>query len=180
MIVQLDQNIVLDLFLNRAPWAADAATIWQAHVDGRVRAAIAAFTLPTVFYIVRRHAGLATARAAVRACILTLDIAPVDHSTLVLAESLNGRDFEDGRLTTSDVCHAGSRPDLGTTGAKRRNFPTGPLPIRSPKPLINMTRLPPSPPRRNNPAIESAPHFGGARAVSRKFPPRHRQGHAAT
>jgi predicted nucleic acid-binding protein len=100
MTVQLDQNIVLDLFLNRAPWAADAATIWQAHVDGRVRAAIAAFTLPTVFYIVRRHAGLATARAAVRACILTLDIAPVDHSTLVLAESLNGRDFEDGRANS--------------------------------------------------------------------------------
>ena len=95
MIVQLDQNILLDLFLNCPPRAADAAAVWQAHVDGRVRAAAAAFTLPTVFYVVRRHTDLATARATIRACLATLDVAPVDRSTLVLAESLNGRDFED-------------------------------------------------------------------------------------
>jgi predicted nucleic acid-binding protein len=140
MIVLLDQNILLDLFLNRAPWAADAATLWQAHVDGRIRAAVAAFTVPTMFYVLRRHADLAAARGAIQACVATLEIAPLEQPTLVLAESLNGPDFEDDlQLACAIQFNANAVITRDPNG-----FPNAPLPIWSPADLI--ARLPPTAP----------------------------------
>ena len=91
----LDTNVLLDLLLNRSPWAADAARLWDAHRNGQIRALVAAFSLPTIFYIVRKQGGLAAARTAVQACLTTLDIASTDQSTLRAAHALGGTDFED-------------------------------------------------------------------------------------
>src|SRR5437899_7618099 len=91
----LDSRVLLDLFLNRLPWAADMAVIWDAHRRGQIKALVAAFALPTIFYIVRRQAGLTTARTVVQACLSTLDIAPIDQATLLAAQALSGPDFED-------------------------------------------------------------------------------------
>ena len=93
--VLLDTNVVLDLLLNRPPWAADAATIWDAHRTGTINAFVAAYTVPTIFYIVRRNSDLATAQKAVADILATLDVTPVDRSTLLAAGSLPGSDFED-------------------------------------------------------------------------------------
>jgi hypothetical protein len=80
MKVLLDTSVLLDLLLNRSPWAADMATVWNAHRRGQIEAFLAAFTVPTVFYIVRRQTDLATARTAVADCLATLHIAPVDQT----------------------------------------------------------------------------------------------------
>jgi predicted nucleic acid-binding protein len=86
-----------------APWAADAAAIWEAHHRGQIRAFAAAFSLPTIFYIVRKQAGLAAARTAVEACLTTLDIVPTDQATLLAAQALAGSDFEDDLQAASAV-----------------------------------------------------------------------------
>jgi predicted nucleic acid-binding protein len=91
----LDTSVVLELFLNRLPWAADMAVIWDAHRQGQIKALVAAFALPTIFYIVRRQAGFTTAQTVVQACLSTLDIAPIDRATLLAAQALSGPDFED-------------------------------------------------------------------------------------
>ena len=91
----LDTSVVLDLLLNRPPWAADAAVIWDAHRNHQIRAWIAAFTVPTIFYIVRKLAGIPAARTAVHACVTTLDVIPTDQATLLAAHALAGSDFED-------------------------------------------------------------------------------------
>lgn len=91
----LDINVILDLILNRSPWASDAAAIWAAHTQSRVDVFLAAFSLPTILYIVRRQAGLSPARAAVRDCLATLLIVPVDRRTLELAQGLPNADYED-------------------------------------------------------------------------------------
>ena len=90
-----DINVVLDVLLARQPWFADSAQVWDAHHNGEISAAIAAFTVPTVFYIMRRQTDLAGARNAVRKCLTTLDVAPVQRSTLELARTLPGIDYED-------------------------------------------------------------------------------------
>ena len=36
--------------------------IWEAHRQGQIRVLVAAFSLPTIFYIVRKQAGLTAAR----------------------------------------------------------------------------------------------------------------------
>ena len=82
----LDTSVVLDLLLNRSPWAADAAIIWDAHRQDQIKAWVAAFSLPTIFYIVRKQGSIAAARTAVQACLSTLDIARTDQATLLSAQ----------------------------------------------------------------------------------------------
>ena len=85
-------NVILDLLLNRSPWAGDAAFLWDAHRQGQIRAFLAAFTLPTIFYIVNRQAGL-PAETAVASCLSTLDIAPVAPNDSALSTSAFGPGF---------------------------------------------------------------------------------------
>lgn len=126
--VLLDISVVLNLVLNRAPWAADASTIWNAHIDNRLQLFLAAFSLPTIFYIVRRQVDLAAAREAVRVCLATLEILPIDQAMLKAAWTMPGPDFEDNLQVTSAV-QAGLdiiiiRDPRGFSGA--------PIPVLSP------------------------------------------------
>jgi hypothetical protein len=91
----VDVNVVLDVLLVRQPWFAESARIWDAHRDGEISATIAGFTIPTIFYIMRRQTDLQGADDAVRICLATFDIAPVQRSTLELARTLTDSDYED-------------------------------------------------------------------------------------
>src|SRR5258708_26019488 len=71
------------------------AVMWDAHRQGQIKALVAAFAVPTIFYIVRRQAGLTTAQTVVQSCLSTLDVATVDHATLLAAQAFSGPDFED-------------------------------------------------------------------------------------
>jgi hypothetical protein len=44
MNVLIDLNIVLDVILQRQPWLAEAAVIWDAHVQGRIRGHLVAIS----------------------------------------------------------------------------------------------------------------------------------------
>jgi predicted nucleic acid-binding protein len=54
MRVLFDTNIILDLFLDRLPFADDAADLWQANIDGRLEGFVSAITPVNLFYIARR------------------------------------------------------------------------------------------------------------------------------
>jgi predicted nucleic acid-binding protein len=95
MKVLLDMNVVLDVLLVRQPWFTEASQVWDAHLNGQIRAGIAAFTVPTVFYVVRRQTDLNHAHDAVRICLNTLEIVPVQRTTLEQARTLAGSDYED-------------------------------------------------------------------------------------
>lgn len=95
MRVLLDLNIILDVLLNRAPWVADSAATWDAHRAGEIVAHVAAFSVPTVFYVVRRQSDLQRAHDGVRICLESLEIAPVSRSTLELARQQTGSDYEE-------------------------------------------------------------------------------------
>ena len=95
MRLLLDVNVVLDVLLARQPWLAEAAQVWDAHRNGRITAGVAAFAVPTIFYVVRKQTDLSRAHDAVRICVTTLDVLPVQRSTLELARTLPGNDFED-------------------------------------------------------------------------------------
>lgn len=126
--VLLDVNVVLDLLLARQPWATEAADLWEAHTQGRLDAFLAAFSVPTIFYIVRRQTDLATAQAAVRDCLATLEIAPVDRTTLEAARLLPGNDFEDN-LQIACAVHAGAE---ALVSRDTKGFPESPLPVLTP------------------------------------------------
>jgi predicted nucleic acid-binding protein len=141
MKVLLDTSAVLDLLLNRAPWAADVATIWTAHRHGRVEAFLAAFALPTIFYIVRRQTDQATALAAVQHCLATLSVAPTDQAALLSAMGMPGPDFEDNLQI---ACAVQAGVDAVVT-RDPRGFAHSPLPILTPADLASQLS-PPAPP----------------------------------
>ena len=124
----LDTSVLLDLFLNRLPWATDMAAIWDAHRKGQIRTLAAAFAVPTIFYIVRRQAGLATAQTVVQACLSTLDFAPIDRATLLAAHALAGPDFEDDLQI---ACAVAAGVDAIVT-RDSRGFAASPIPILTP------------------------------------------------
>ncbi len=95
MKVLFDTNVVLDVLLVRQPWYPEAAQVWDANQQGQITAAFAAFSLPTIFYLVRRQADLQRAHDSLTICLKSLDIVPVLRSTLELAHALPGNDFED-------------------------------------------------------------------------------------
>ncbi len=95
MKVLLDLNVVLDVVLNRQPWVVEAKQIWNAHQSGVIDGFLTATELTNLFYIVRRIAGEPTARSAVRACLATFSIEPVDQAILEEADRQPGLDFED-------------------------------------------------------------------------------------
>jgi predicted nucleic acid-binding protein len=95
MTVLVDANVLLDVLLKRSPWNAAASELWDAHRTGRLNAHVAAFTLPTIFYVVRRQNDLPRAMAAVRACLDTFEIVPIHRSSLERAAQQAGSDFED-------------------------------------------------------------------------------------
>jgi len=63
--VLLDTNVVLDFLLDRAPFADEAAALWQANDDGRIEAYVSAITPVNVFYVARKLKGIETARQLV-------------------------------------------------------------------------------------------------------------------
>jgi predicted nucleic acid-binding protein len=137
----LDTSVLLDLLLDRPPWAADVAILWDAHREGRIGAHVAAFTLPTIYYVIRKQAGIPAARTAVHACLTTLDIATVDRATLLAAEPLSGPDFEDD-LQIACAMRAGV--DAIVT-RDPRGFAASPVPVLSPADAVAVLAPPTSP-----------------------------------
>lgn len=131
-----DLNILLDLMLDRQPWAADAAALWQAHQDCRLELLVASFTVPTLFYIVRRHKDLAAGHTAVKSVLTTLTIVPVDRATLQLACSFTGSDFEDNLQI---ACAAQAQVDAIIT-RDSKDFSGSSIPIWTPTEAL--THLP--------------------------------------
>ncbi len=84
--------------------------------------------LPTIFYIVRRNADLARARRVVSECLDSFEILPVDRSTLELARTLTGPDFEDNLQI---ACAVVARLDAIVT-RDPRGFAGSPVPVHSP------------------------------------------------
>jgi predicted nucleic acid-binding protein len=98
MKILFDTNVVLDLLLKRAPFAASAARLF-AHVErGRIQGILGATTITTLYYLTAKVTDRTTATASIRALIAIFDIAPVTRFVIenALAESVP--DFEDAVL----------------------------------------------------------------------------------
>ena len=61
----LDTDVILDLYLDREPFADAAAALWQAHEAGHITAYVSAITPINLFYVARKLKGFAIARQAV-------------------------------------------------------------------------------------------------------------------
>ncbi|MCI0640497.1 MAG: PIN domain-containing protein [Gemmataceae bacterium] len=98
MRVLLDVNVLLDALLQRLPWHMEADAILQAAARGELTCATTTLSLANLFYVGRKAVGAAAARATVRKYLGVFTILVIDKQTLLDADALPGRDFEDNIL----------------------------------------------------------------------------------
>jgi predicted nucleic acid-binding protein len=94
--VLVDTNVVLDVLLDRSPFAEGSKRLWAAIEIGAAQGFLAAHTLTTVHYLVRQAKGARAARDVVGLLLQVFEIAAVDKAVLDRAARLEFTDFEDG------------------------------------------------------------------------------------
>ena len=113
MRVLLDVNVILDAMLQRTPWHQDADAILKAEADGDIACAVTTHSLTTAFYISRKTIGTAAARVAVRNYLAAFVILSIDKQTLLDADTMSGKDFEDNILIAAAISGRLSRRASG-------------------------------------------------------------------
>ena len=84
----LDTNIVLDVILERDPWADDAASLFDEIARGRARGFIAAHAITTIHDIVERAKHRKTASTVVSDVLSLLSVVPLDGNDFARALTL--------------------------------------------------------------------------------------------
>jgi predicted nucleic acid-binding protein len=93
--ILFDINVILDVLLDRKPYAEASAAAWGAIETGVSKGMLAAHTVTTMHYLVRREMGAAKARRIVSAILRVFEVAAVDGAVIQEALQLSFSDFED-------------------------------------------------------------------------------------
>jgi predicted nucleic acid-binding protein len=101
--VLFDTNVVLDVVLDRQPFRETAAQL-LARVERReLTGFLGATTLTTLYYLVAKVSGKATARATIRDLLGIFQVATVDREVLSRAVDSPLGDFEDAVLAEAGM-----------------------------------------------------------------------------
>src|ERR1051325_6235550 len=93
--VLLDVNVVLDVLLDRRPFASAASSVWRAVEEGRAVGFLSAHAITTLHYLNARESGARAAHDTTEALLSVFEVAPVAASVLNAALRLGWKDFED-------------------------------------------------------------------------------------
>jgi predicted nucleic acid-binding protein len=93
--VLIDINIILDVLQKREPFYTNSAHLLALVEAGRVEGYVAAHSITTLFYLIKKDRSSAEARATITGLLQFIKVAIVDQSTLEQALNLDYRDYED-------------------------------------------------------------------------------------
>jgi predicted nucleic acid-binding protein len=141
--VMLDINFAADAFLKRQDYITQTEAILAANEQREIICYKAAYTVPTLFYIIRSELkktmtrGQAEARAFtdVTSCLRIFRVTQVTHHELTLALSYPGRDYED-KLQLA--CAVSQKVDAIITRDKK--FVRGYVTLLTPEELLKRIR----------------------------------------
>ena len=105
-IVLIDLNILLDVLQKREQFYEASARLLAAVEVGKVRGLVAAHSITTLFYLVRKDRSTSEARATITNLLQFVEIAPIEQNTIEQALNLDYADFEDAVLTKADFTRA--------------------------------------------------------------------------
>lgn len=91
----LDTNIILDLLLNREPFADAAEKLFDAAAQQQVKLLVSSLTFVTVHYVLSKKIGKAAATESLASLATQVIILPVDASAIETSLQHNSADFED-------------------------------------------------------------------------------------
>ena len=101
--VLIDIHILLDVLQKREQFYEASARLLASVEIGKVRGLVAAHSITTLFYLIRKDRSVADARATITNLLQFIEIAPIDQSTIKQALNLDYRDFEDAVQIISAV-----------------------------------------------------------------------------
>jgi predicted nucleic acid-binding protein len=130
--VLVDTNVVLDVLMAREPHLGHALSVFAAVESGRVRGALGATTVTTVFYLAAKAVGSDAARRHVRALLEMFDVASVDRAVLMRALDAGFADFEDAVLV--EAARASGVEAVITRD--RAGFASSTLPVFTPEAFL--------------------------------------------
>ncbi len=94
MIVTIDLNVILDMFLKRGEYAASLELLTLCK-DRKLKGTIPSHGLPTIYYVIRKQKGHEEAIWAIKYFLEFLDVIPVGIETMRRAADSIFGDFED-------------------------------------------------------------------------------------
>lgn len=98
MRVLFDTNVILDLLLDRQPWADSASELVDLVERGEIIGALGATTLTTIYYVAGCARDAAVARRHVEDLLRLFEVAPVTRGVLKSALAVGMSDYEDAVL----------------------------------------------------------------------------------
>lgn len=107
MKILLDTNIVLDVLMDRMPFADAAVELFSRVEDGAIIGYLCGTTVTTVYYLAAKTLGAARAQKEIKKLISLFEIAPVNRPVLESALKIDFNDFEDAVIHEA-ACHVGA------------------------------------------------------------------------
>ncbi len=138
MKIMFDTNIILDVLLNRTPYADTAIDLFSAAEDKIIQGYLCATTITTIDYLITRANDKHFSKKALISLLKIFKIAEVNQNIVQQAIQSNFSDFEDAVLYYSGYY-------TGIQGIVTRNvkdFKTSELIIFSPIELLDIIKKP--------------------------------------
>ena|SRR3990167_3321897 len=132
MKILFDTNIILDVLLDRPPFATWALDLFQTVEQKRIQGVLGATTVTTIHYLATKALGSAKAHKAIQKLLSLFDVAPVNAAVLKEALELKFHDYEDAVLYAA--AHHAKLNAIVTRDIK--GFKQATLDIYSPKELL--------------------------------------------
>ena len=136
MKILFDTNVVLDVLLNRQPFAADAIHLFSAVEQALIQGFLCATTITTLDYLCTKAIGRPSAKNAVNGLLELFSVAEVNRCVLKAAIASDFTDFEDAVLYQAGIC-------VGIDGLVTRNakdFNLAECPVYHPNELCNVVQ----------------------------------------
>jgi predicted nucleic acid-binding protein len=136
MIALFDTDVVLDLLLDRKPFAEAAAFLFSKAEDGEIQGYVSATTVTTIYYLASKTIGTKRAKWATRKLLSFLEVASVDRTVIDGALEGKYKDFEDGVIAEA------ARQIRANTIITRnvRDYKTSPVPAQSPVEMLKILK----------------------------------------
>lgn len=137
MKLLLDTNIVLDLLMDRMPFADAAAELFSKVEDGSATGYLCGTTITTVYYLAAKVVGTPKAQEEIKKLLSLFEVAPVNRHVLQSALAAGFADFEDA------VIHEAAR-HVGAEAIVTRNqkdFKKSKIPVYSAEEMVKVLSL---------------------------------------
>ena len=137
MKILLDTNIVLDLLMDRMPFADAAAELFSKVEDGSATGYLCGTTITTVYYLAAKVVGTPQAQEELKKLLSLFEVTPVNRHVLQSALTAGFADFEDA------VIHEAAR-HVGAEAIVTRNqkdFKKSKIPVYSAEEMVKVLSL---------------------------------------